>query len=222
VTPDAIIFDFDGVIADSEIVSARIFSDFLTGIGLACTPADVHARYFGLNRQDQIASMRAEWADRVPADIAERIAAHVDRALDAPLAPIPGLAAFLARTGHLPRAIASSNASAHIRTQLGHFGLAGHFGDHVYSGREHVTRGKPHPDLYLHAMAALGADPARTLVVEDSPVGVRAAVAAGARVVGLCAGSHCGADHGALLGGAGAHEIARDYAEIAELLRLAS
>ena len=216
--PAAILFDFDGVIADSEVVTAGVFSRFLTSIGLACTAEEVHQRYFGLNRQDQLASMAATWGDRVPGDIAAQIATHVDATLDAPFAPIQGLGDFLNLTAHLPRAIASSNASAHIRGQLRHFGMAAHFGDHVYSGREHVTRGKPHPDLYLHAAAALGVQPVDALVIEDSPVGVAAGVAAGAQVIGLCAGSHCPPDHGARLLAAGAHQVFGSYVEVAEAL----
>jgi HAD superfamily hydrolase (TIGR01509 family) len=217
VSPDAIIFDFDGVIADSEILSARLFSRFLTGIGLACTPDEAHVRYFGLNRQDALASMAAEWGESVPVDIAEQMVRHIDQAQHEPVLPIAGLHDFLAWGGHLPRAIASSNASAHISAQLVLFGIADHFGEHIYSGREHVSRGKPHPDLYLHAAAALGIDPARMLVIEDSPVGVRAAVAAGAEVIGLCAGGHCRPDHADRLLGAGAHHVAPGYSEIVAL-----
>ncbi len=219
--PAAIIFDFDGVIADSEIVTASVFSRFLSSIGLVCTADEVHLRYFGLNRQDQLTSMAAQWGDLVPADIAAQIARHVDAALDEPFQPIAGLLDFLAMTAHLPRAIASSNSSGHIRGQLRHLGVGAHFGEHIYSGREHVTRGKPHPDLYLHAAAALGIHPADALVIEDSPVGVAAGVAAGAQVIGLCAGSHCQADHGDRLLRAGAHYVFASYAGVAEHLALA-
>lgn len=219
-TPAAILFDFDGVIADSEVVTAGVFSRFLTSIGLICTADEVHQRYFGLNRQDQLASMAATWGDLVPADIAAQIARHVDAALDEPFQPIGGLRDFLRLTAHLPRAIASSNSSAHIRGQLRHFGIDGHFGEHIYSGREHVTRGKPYPDLYLHAAAALGVQPADALVIEDSPVGVTAAVAAGAQVIGLCAGSHCRADHGDRLLRSGAHHVFASYADLAVHLAL--
>ena len=108
------------------------------------------------------------------------------------LEEVGGAVAFiLGLPPDLPRAIASSSSMTWIRTHLDHLGLAEHFGDKVFSGAEHVARGKPAPDPYLHAAQALGVDIARTVIIEDLPVGVRGAVASGAEVIGLCAGRHC-------------------------------
>lgn len=90
----------------------------------------------------------------------------------------------------------------------------------MFSAREHVTRGKPHPDIYLHAASVLGVDPKGAVIIEDSPVGVRAALAAGATVIGLCAGGHCRSGYEARLVEAGAHHVAHDYGEVARLLLL--
>jgi HAD superfamily hydrolase (TIGR01509 family) len=90
----------------------------------------------------------------------------------------------------------------------------------VYSGREHVARGKPFPDLYLHAAAALGVPIEQTLVIEDSPVGARAGIAAGARVLGLAAASHCRPSLKVGLEAEGVERVFGSYAELALYLKL--
>jgi HAD superfamily hydrolase (TIGR01509 family) len=118
----------------------------------------------------------------------------------------------------LPKAIASSSPAHWLDTHLRHLGVRDLFGDKLFSGREHVTRGKPAPDLYLHAAAALGVPIERCVILEDSPVGVTGAVASGATVIGLCAGSHCAADHGDRLRALGVEHIAHDFDEVARLI----
>ncbi|HWH22360.1 MAG TPA: HAD family phosphatase, partial [Allosphingosinicella sp.] len=105
-----------------------------------------------------------------------------------------------------------------VARHLDHLGLREAFGDMIFSGREHVARGKPAPDLYLHAAKALNLDIRRTLVIEDSRVGVTGAVASGAYVAGLCAGSHCSAGHADQLKRLGAHFVAGSFAEISRIL----
>jgi beta-phosphoglucomutase-like phosphatase (HAD superfamily) len=118
----------------------------------------------------------------------------------------------------LPRAIASSSSVQWIATHLAHLNLREHFGDHIYSGRSHVDRGKPAPDLYLHAAGAIGVPIERVAIVEDSPVGVTGAVASGGFVIGLTAGSHCLDGHAERLRERGAHAIADTFEEVAALL----
>ena len=103
----------------------------------------------------------------------------------------------------LPKAVASSSSTRWIRSHLDHLGLADAFGDHIYSGREHVERGKPAPDLYLHAADALGVDIARTRHHRGfREVGATGALASGATVIGLAAGKHCLDGHADMLRGA--------------------
>ena len=90
----------------------------------------------------------------------------------------------------------------------------------IFSGREHVARGKPAPDLYLHAAAALGVPIERIAIIEDSPVGVEGALASGAEVIGLVAGRHCLAGHAERLRALGVRHIARDFDEVAAIARL--
>jgi beta-phosphoglucomutase-like phosphatase (HAD superfamily) len=126
--------------------------------------------------------------------------------------------AFLEALPPIPKAVASSSPAQWLRGSLERFGLAHHFGDRLFSAAEHVERGKPHPDIYLHAARALGVRPTEALVLEDTPTGVKAARAAGMTVVGLCAGLHCGPGHGERLLGAGADHIAAGYAEVLPLV----
>jgi HAD superfamily hydrolase (TIGR01509 family) len=121
----------------------------------------------------------------------------------------------------LPRAVASSSSTRWLYGHLGHLGLRDAFGDHVYSGNEHVERGKPAPDLYLHAAAQLGAAISRSVILEDSAVGVTGALASGARVIGLAAGTHCLDGHDQMLRGLGVRDIAYDFDDVRRLLDLA-
>lgn len=188
--PKAIIFDFDGVIADSEIASAKSFSRALSEAGLPTSVEDATDHYCGLHRQQVLEVIADRWGERVPPDMAERIAAHADVTFGEGIDPVPGALDFIASVAHLPLAIGSSSWTEYLRRHVQRFGLTEHFGPHIYSGREHVARSKPHPDIYLHAAAQLGVDPSEVVIIEDSPVGARAAVASGARVIGFVGGSH--------------------------------
>lgn len=116
------------------------------------------------------------------------------------------------------RCIASSSPPDWIALGLSRFGLSEDDAGPVFSAAIHVTRGKPHPDLFLHAARTMGVDPTRTLVIEDSLSGVQAGVAAGMTVIGLCAGGHVRAGHAEMLKAAGAHHLAHDYAQAARIL----
>lgn len=216
----AIIFDFDGVIADSETAACLFFSDFLTGLGMPTSVDDANDRFVGRGRMENLARIRAEWGSRAPDDLADRLEAAASVAFLSPCPAVPGVEDFLRGTAHLPRGIASGSASRIIAHRLMLLGLSAHFGEHVYSGREHVARGKPFPDIYLHAAAALDVPIRETLIIEDSPIGARAGVAAGARVVGLAAASHCRPSLTTALEVEGVERVFTSYAELANYLEL--
>jgi len=117
--------------------------------------------------------------------------------------------------------VASSSSTRWIRTHLAHLGLTGAFGDHIYSGREHVERGKPAPDIYLYAADQLGVAIGDCIILEDSEVGATGAVASGARVIGLAAGRHCVDGHADALRALGVEEVANSFDEVRRLLGLA-
>jgi HAD superfamily hydrolase (TIGR01509 family) len=216
---DAIIFDFDGVLLESEYAGNRQIAEYLTRIGHPTTPEQSMANFMGLAGSDFHSAIE-KWIGRpIPEDFHEVRAEEDRRVLEEGLPEVAGAIAFIrALPPELPRAIASSSSTRWITQHLEHLGVRDAFGDKIFSGREHVTRGKPAPDVYLHAARELGVDIARTVILEDSPVGVTGAVASGAHVIGLCAGLHCAPDHGERLRALGVHEIARDFGEVARLI----
>ncbi|KGB57088.1 HAD-superhydrolase, subIA, variant 3 family protein [Sphingopyxis sp. LC81] len=214
--PAAIIFDFDGVVADSEVRANLSLAESLTAAGMPATYDECLRDYYGHNWQETERRIVARYGRALPADFRET---HRDRArarymegFDA----VPGVAAFLDTLGPLPRAIASSSRAEYIGWALGLFGLGHHFGEHVYSA-DGWDRGKPHPDIYLAAAKGLGVDPTQCLAIEDSPTGAQAAIAAGMTVVGFCGAGHIvdRAGHGAMLQEVGVHHVALTFDDVA-------
>ncbi|WP_375391139.1 HAD family hydrolase [uncultured Sphingomonas sp.] len=218
---DALLFDFDGVLIESEYAGNRQIADYLTGIGHPTTPEQSMAHFMGLAGADFLAAVE-RWIGRpLPDSFHTARQVEDERAMAEGIGAVAGAVAFVrALPPALPRAVVSSSNTRWIRRHLDHIGLAGAFGDHLYSGREHVARGKPAPDLYLFAAARLGVAIERCAIIEDSPVGATGAVASGGHVIGLCAGSHCAADHGARLKALGVDAVAADFDEVRALLAL--
>ncbi|MCW3846795.1 HAD family phosphatase [Sphingomonas sp. LB-2] len=216
---DAILFDFDGVLLESEYAGNKQIADYLTGIGHPTSPEDSMANFMGLAGADFLTAIE-RWIGRaIPDDFHTARAAEDARVIAEGIDPVAGAIAFIrGLSPALPKAIASSSSTRWIASHLAHLGLSDVFEGRIFSGAEHVTRGKPEPDLYLHAASALGVDIARAVILEDSPVGVTGAVASGATVIGLCAGSHCGLGHADRLRALGVHAIAHDFDEVARLI----
>ncbi|MBU3076945.1 HAD family phosphatase [Sphingomonas sp. XMGL2] len=216
---EAILFDFDGVLIESEAASNRQIAAYLTGIGHPTTPEQSMAMFMGLAGADFLGAVSRWIGGPVPPGFTEARHAEDERLIADGLEAVVGAIEFVSGLPpELPVAVVSSSGTRWLHAHLARLGLAGRFGRHVYSGREHVARGKPAPDLYLHAAAALGVDIAQALILEDSPVGVTGAVASGATVVGLCAGSHCGPGHAERLRAVGVQHVACDFDAVAALL----
>ena len=215
---DAIIFDFDGVLIESEYVSNVQIADALTALGHPTTVEQALDNFVGLGGHDFLDAVSRWVGGPVPEGFHSARKAEDERVMREGLDAVVGAIDFV-RTlpPAIARAIASSSTTAWITRHLDHIGLRDAFADHIYSGRQHVTRGKPAPDVYLYAAAKIGADIARTLIIEDSPVGARGAVASGAHVIGLAAGRHCGVGHADKLRAEGVHDVAHSFAEIADL-----
>ena len=213
--PKAIIFDFDGVIADSEVPYNRALAESLTAIGLPTSYEESLTRYCGHNWQECVRRIETRLDGPLPEDFREVYDMRAQARFDAGFDPVNGVVDFLARTAHLPRAIASSSGAPYIEWALERFGLGAHFTGQIHSA-DGMERGKPHPDIYLIAAEALGVDPAECLVFEDSPTGATAAVAAGMHVIGLCAAAHI-ADreaHAQNLRAVGVHRIVFEFDEV--------
>jgi len=215
----AMIFDFDGVLIESEYLGNKQVADYLTGIGHPTTPEQSMANFMGLAGRDFLDAVEG-WIGRpLPDDFHTVRAAEDERVLREGIDEVLGAVAFVRSLPvDLPKAIASSSSTRWIGSHLAYIGLTDAFGDHLFSGREHVTRGKPAPDVYLHAAAALGVPIAGCCILEDSPVGATAAVASGAHVIGFVGGAHCSPDHGARLRAVGVHDIATSFDEVARLI----
>lgn len=215
----AIIFDFDGVLIESESIGNRQIARYLTGIGHPTSEADSFANFMGLSGT-AFTSAIEHWIGRpLPADFAAARRAEDERVLREGIDAVAGAVAFVrGLPPDLPKAVASSSSTDWIVRHLGHIGLAGVFGDHLYSGREHVARGKPAPDVYLYAAACLGVAIDHCAILEDSPVGATGAVASGAHVIGFVGGTHCGPDHADRLRAIGVQDIAEDFDAVARLL----
>jgi HAD superfamily hydrolase (TIGR01509 family) len=218
---DAIIFDFDGVLLESEFEGTRMLAQLLTGIGHPTSIAEAVEHYTGLAGQDFIDAVESRIGRQLPPEFHEGTRIVRDRSLREGIAAVAGAVEFVrALPGDLPRAVASSSSTNWVRTHLAHLGLDHAFEPHIYSGREHVERGKPAPDLYLHAARELGVDIARAAIIEDSKVGATGALASGATVIGLAAGRHCFDGHDDTLRAVGVRHVAHSFDEVARLMGL--
>jgi HAD superfamily hydrolase (TIGR01509 family) len=216
---DAILFDFDGVLIESEYAGNRQIAEFLSRAGHPTTPEESMEHFMGLAGPDFLQAIERRIGTALPPGFHEAREAEDKRAMAEGIEAVAGAVAFVrALPPELPRAIVSSSSCSWIDRHLRHIGLRDAFGAHLYSGREHVKRGKPAPDLYLHAAGALGVAIERTAILEDSPVGATGAVASGGHVIGLCAGTHCGLGHADRLRSIGVDAIASDFNEVAALL----
>ena len=220
-TFDAIIFDFDGVLLESEFEGNLQLAELLTGLGHRTSVEEALEHYVGLAGPQFIAAIEARIGQPLSPEFHERRKEQSIRALSEGVRAVAGAVEFVhALPPDLPKAVASSSSTRWLSGHLAHLGLTEAFGPHVYSGREHVERSKPAPDLYLHAARALGAEIRRTVILEDSEIGVIGALASGARVIGLAAGDHCSGGHGESLRALGVREIAHSFAEVRVLLGL--
>jgi HAD superfamily hydrolase (TIGR01509 family) len=215
----AILFDFDGVLLESEYAGNRHLAGYLTTLGHPITPEETMAQFMGLAGHDFFEAVEQWISGPLPADFHAARDTEEQRAIIDGIAAVAGAIAFVRDLPpDLPRAVCSSSPTRWIAAHLAHLGLADAFADHIYSGREHVANGKPSPDIYLHAAGKMGVPIGECVAIEDSPVGARSAVASGAFVIGLCAGLHCGVDHAEKLLAIGVDAIAANYDDVRRLV----
>ncbi len=174
---ELVIFDCDGVLVDSEPAANRLLSELLAEIGLPLGYAET-VRVFKGRTLEACLEIVAERLGRAPpADFRERYRARVVEEFERNVGPVLGIAEALDRID-APVCVASSSEPWKLKTTLGAAGLLEHFDGRLFSASE-VERGKPAPDLFLHAARHMGVRPERCAVIEDSPIGVHAALAAG-------------------------------------------
>jgi HAD superfamily hydrolase (TIGR01509 family) len=206
-----LILDCDGVLVDSEPLSNQALAETLTELGLPFTAERSTAEFMGRSWTSVLSRLGELFGAEVPADLSERYRARMFAAFAAGLEPVPGVIEALAAID-VPACVASSGDLEKIRFTLGRCGLLERFEGRIFSATE-VARGKPAPDLFLHAADAMGWEPTACTVVEDSPTGVVAGRAAGMRVLGYAGRTDAGA-----LSGAGASAVFSDMAALPGLL----
>ena len=183
--PAAILFDCDGVLADTEWVVNKIVAEEMTLRGWPMTAAEARETFLGLALPDMLPRIEAR-IGLLPPDWAQEISTLIARRMAEETLAIPGAidaVRVLAAAG-VPLAVASNSARFELAAKMRSLGLAQIFAGRVFSF-EDVPRPKPWPDIYLAAAAACGAAPEDCVVIEDSVPGVRAGRAAGCRVLGF-------------------------------------
>jgi HAD superfamily hydrolase (TIGR01509 family) len=211
-----LIFDCDGVLVDSEVLSCRIDAEFLTEIGVPYTAEEIAQQFLGVSLKTMISRIEAERDCKLPEDFAEQLNRVLFARFETDLKPIEGVREAI-RSLPYPRCVASSSTPQRVALSLRVTGLADLF-DNLFSSTQ-VARGKPAPDLFLHAAAQMNVNPTECVVIEDSAAGVQAAVAAGMRVIGFTGGGHCGPDHAGKLRQAGAPLVLQQMAALPDAVR---
>ena len=217
---DLVIFDCDGVLVDSEVISNRIFMESFAELGIVFTLEEILAFGVGKNAVTLAAAIEQEFGVTLPAGFIEGQRARIMEAFTTELRPIDGVPELLAALS-LKRCVASNSHIRRVRHALTATGLMPHLEPHIYTPAM-VAQGKPAPDLFLYAAAQHGVRPERCLVIEDSLSGVVAALSAGMPIIGFVGGSHCRPGHADAMRDAGCVEVFARMVDLANYLGMAS
>ena len=185
---DLCIFDCDGVLIDSEIISANMLIAELTALGVEIDLDYVARHFLGRSYPTVMKQIRLEFGLDLPDDFEARYRARLLAAFETDLRVMPGVAEVLDQIA-VPWCVATSSSPPRANRSLEIVGLAERAQGRIFTASE-VAQGKPAPDLFLHAARQMGVDPARCLVIEDSLTGIRAGLAAGMTVWRFTGASH--------------------------------
>ncbi|MBX3061197.1 MAG: HAD family phosphatase [Anaerolineae bacterium] len=208
---ELVIFDCDGVLVDSEPITTGVMAAMLQEMGVPIIADELYDRVHGRSLAQCLAVLTDLLGKPLPENFVLTLRQRAAAALWAEVKPIPGVAEALAHLP-IPVTVASSGEREKMLLTLGRAGLLPRFGNNIYSTAD-VSHAKPAPDIYLHAARQNGVAPHTCAVVEDSPAGVQAGVAAGMTVFGYAA-----ATPAQQLKEAGAHVVFADMAELPALL----
>ncbi|MEN3793880.1 HAD family phosphatase [Fulvimarina sp. MAC3] len=208
--PKLMIFDCDGVLVDSEIIAADVEAKLIAEYGVEMSAEDLAIRFAGLTFPVILEKISEESGQPMSASLIDRADAEIDRRLSEEVEELAGvreaIEAFAAKG--VPYCICSNSSSARLELELEHVGLWDYFTPHVFAAREVGTKkGKPAPDVFIHACETFGIKPSDAFVIEDSVHGVAAASAAGCRVIGFTGASHTYPGHAEALAEAGATTV---------------
>ena len=214
---DLIIFDCDGVLVDSEVISCRAHADVLSRHGYPITSDEVFERFLGRSTRQANLEIETELGRKLPddyhAELQDELFGNFERDLEA----IRGIHDALDRITQRV-CVASSGSHQRMRVSLGSTSLYDRLAPNIFSASQ-VKNGKPAPDLFLFAANEMKVPPKRCVVIEDSVAGIAGARAAGMKVFGFYGGSHCGAGHAETLRQAGADLTFSDMHQLPELVR---
>ncbi|CUU14107.1 HAD superfamily hydrolase (TIGR01509 family) [Bradyrhizobium sp. JR7.2] len=214
---DLIIFDCDGVLVDSEVISCRAHADVLTRHGYSITSEQVFARFLGRSTRQANLEIETELGRKLPEAYHSDLQDELFRSFEADLEAIRGIHDVL---DVVTQAVCVASSGSHQRMQvsLGSTGLYERLAPNIFSASQ-VKNGKPAPDLFLFAAKEMGVAPERCVVIEDSLAGIAGARAAGMTVFGFHGGSHCGDGHAETLRKAGADLTFADMHQLPELVQ---
>lgn len=216
---EAVLFDCDGVLVDSEGLTNDVLRDMLEERGWTLSASECMEIFLGRMVRDQRALIERHTGQPLTEAWLEQFRQRRDQALRAHLVAIPNAVTAVERVHALLGgriACASGADRGKVELQLRKVGLMPYFEGRIFSGHE-LPRSKPYPDVYLAAAAALGLPASACAVVEDTPIGATAGLAAGATVLGYCPG---GDGHGTArqMRELGVHTVFADMAELPGLL----
>lgn len=185
---ELVIFDCDGVLVDSEPISITVLVEALAAAGVTMSEEVAHERFLGRSLKSMSEILHDDYGLAIDAAFLDAMRKVLYERFRSELQPIEGIAETVDRLG-IAHCVASSSQPERIRLSLSVTGLLDRFEPNIFSASM-VKHGKPAPDLFLHASAAMGVEPGLCVVVEDSPAGIAAAKSAGMRVVAFAGGSH--------------------------------
>jgi HAD superfamily hydrolase (TIGR01509 family) len=216
---DLIIFDCDGVLVDSEVISCRAHADVLSRHGYPITSDEVFERFLGRSTRQANLEIETELGRKLPdnyhVELQDELFGNFERDLEA----IRGIHDALDRITQRV-CVASSGSHQRMRVSLGSTSLYERLAPNIFSASQ-VKNGKPAPDLFLFAANEMKVPPERCVVIEDSVAGITGARAAGMTVFGFCGGSHCGPGYAEILRQAGADLTFDDMRQLPDLVRRA-
>jgi len=213
---ELVIFDCDGVLVDSEVIACHAVAEALAAIGHVLSAELVAERFIGMSNKDMYAALERDRGAPLPADFDAAMNRIAAERFARELKPMPGLDLALPRLAQR-KCVASSSTPAMLARKLDWAGLAPWFDGAVFSTAL-VARGKPAPDIFLHAAERMGVAPAQTVVIEDSAPGIVGAKSAGMLAFGFTGGSHCRLGHADRLAAAGADLVFADMRELPALV----
>ncbi len=214
---DLIIFDFDGVLVDSETMGCQIWSDVFAKHGMTVPARDIMEKYTGKTGTLICSLVEEEYGYHIPDGFLDEVNETTESIMIRELKTISGVLETLPMLS-IPMCIASGSRPKRLNMCLDATGLRPWFPDETVFSSHFVKNGKPAPDLFFYAAERMKVQPDKCVVIEDSASGIIGAKAAGMHVYGFIGGSHCTPERGRQLTQSGAELLFDDFTKLPTLL----